>query len=228
MAEISQATPESVWAALRELAERKADTDRQLKEGDLLRRENERILNEKFAETDRMMKEASERQAETDRQMKETDRQLKLTDRQITNLSKMIGGVSNNHGSFAEEYFINSFKKGKRNFFGEKYDKLVKFELVEEENKTKAEYDILLVNGKSVAIIEVKFKAHDKNIGQVINKVRPFRQKFPEYQNHKVYLGLASMVFDEKLEQDCIQNGIAVIKQSGDKVVIYDENIKAY
>ena len=214
MAEISQATPESVWAALRELAERQADTDRQLKEGDLLRRENERILNEKFAETDR--------------QLKETDRQLKLTDRQITNLGKMIGGVSNNHGSFAEEYFINSFKKGKRNFFGEKYDKLVKFELVEEENKTKAEYDILLVNGKSVAIIEVKFKAHDKNIGQVINKVRPFRQKFPEYQNHKVYLGLASMVFDEKLEQDCIQNGIAVIKQSGDKVVIYDENIKAY
>ena len=204
METISQATQESVWAALLEtnriLTEKFAESDR-------IRKENERFLNEKFAET---------------------DRQLTRTDRQITKLGKMIGGVSKNHGSFAEEYFINSFKRGQNNFFGERFDKLLKFEMIKDKNKTKAEYDILLVNGKSVAIIEVKFKVHDKDVEKVTKKIKPFREKFPEYKNHSLYLGLASMVFDEKVENDCKANGIAVIKQVGETVVVNDDNLKSF
>ena len=156
-----------------------------------------------------------------------TERQAE-TDRQISRLEKQIGGVSNNHGSFAEEYFINSIKRGEKNFFGEKYDKLLKYEIIEENNKTKGEIDMMLVNGKSVAIIEVKFRARDKHVEKVLQKVKPFRNKFPEYQNHKIYLGLASMVFDETIEDKCKENGIAVIKQVGDTVVIHDENLKTF
>ena len=36
------------------------------------------------------------------------------------------------------------------------------------------------------------------------------------------------MVFDEDIEVKCIENGIAVIKQVGDSVVVYDENLKVY
>ena len=176
--------------------------------------ETNRILTEMFAEIGR-------KQAET-------DRQIDKVNKQIGKVNKMVGGLSNNHGSFAEEYFANSLKKGNNNFFGERYDKLLKFELIEDNNKTKAEYDILLVNCKSVAIIEVKFKVHDKDVERVTQKVKPFRQKFPEYQNHLIYLGLASLVFDEKIENECKKNGIAVIKQSGDAVIIYDENIKTF
>ena len=193
---VESATPESVWAALRELAEKQSETDRQMKE--------------------------------TDRQIKETGREIKETGRQLKKLGIMIGGVSNNHGSFAEEYFINSLKKGKSNFFGERFDKLLKFELIEDKNKTRAECDIILVNCNSIAIIEVKFKVRDKDVDNVTKKVKPFRIKFPEYQNHAIYLGLASMVFDDKVENSCKENGIAVIKQAGDSVIILDENIKTF
>jgi len=86
----------------------------------------------------------------------------------------------------------------------------------------------LLVNGKSVAIIEVKFKVHDKDVEKVTKKIKPFREKFPEYKNHSLYLGLASMVFDEKVENDCKANGIAVIKQVEDTVVVNDDDLKPF
>jgi len=97
-----------------------------------------------------------------------------------------------------------------------------------EEDRTKAEFDLLLVNGKSVALIEVKFRTRGKTVGQLMNKIKNFRLKFPEYHNHQLYLGIASMVFEDKMEYECIDHGIAVIKQVGDTVVIHDENIRAF
>ena len=197
-------TFESVWATLDRVAEQQAETDRQM------------------AQTDRQM-------AETNRQMAETDRKMAATDRQISRLEKMIGGVSNNNGLFAEEYFYSSLDQGEKILLGERFDKLIKSKIIEDEdNRTRGELDIILINGKSVAIIEVKFRVRDKHVDRVLQKVKPFRKKFPEYQNHKVYLGLASMVFDEDIENKCKENGIAVIKQVGDSVVIYDENLKEF
>ena len=201
---IPSATAETFWAALHALTERQAEVSRQM------------------AETDRRM-------AETDRQMAETDRRMAETDRQISRLEKQTGGIANNNGAFAEEYFINSLREGDKTFFGEKFDKLIKSAIIEDvNNRIKGELDMMLVNGKSVAIIEVKFRARDKHVDTVLKKVKPFRERFPEYQNHKVYLGLASMVFDEDIEDKCKENGIAVIKQVGDTIVIHDENLRTF
>ena len=164
---------------------------------------------------------------ETDRIVKDTALQMKETDRRMKELQKTVGSWANNHGSFAEEYFFNSFENGKQNFFGEKFDELEQ-NLRGIKKGFKDEYDILLINGKSVAIIEVKYKAHENDISKVLNKVKTFRVNFPDYANHKVYLGLASMSFYPKLEDECIKEGIAVVKQVGDSVVIYDSHLKVF
>jgi signal peptidase I len=90
------------------------------------------------------------------------------------------------------------------------------------------EYDIVLYNHASVAIIEVKYKAHINNISDVLKKAETFRILFPQYKDFKIYLGLASMSFYPELEQECINEGIAVIKQVGDTVVINDEHLKTF
>ena len=51
---------------------------------------------------------------------------------------------------------------------------------------------------------------------------------FPEYKNHKIYLAIAALTIDETFERECKKNGIAVIKQVGDKMVINDENLKVF
>ena len=160
----------------------------------------------------------AERQAETESDWAETKRILK-------DLAKEVGGMSKNNGIIAEEYFFNSFQKGKTNFFGEKFDEIKKNRVG---LKTDDEFDIVMLNGNAVGIVEVKHKAHENDLPAIIRKAETFRINFPDYQQHKVYLGLASMAFYPKLEQECINRGIAVIKQSGDNVVINDKHLKVY
>jgi hypothetical protein len=142
-------------------------------------------------------------------------------------LNKIVGGMANNQGSFAEEYFFNSFENGKRNFFGERFNEIEK-NLKSRWNGLTDEYDIVLYNHASVAIIEVKYKANINDIPAVLKKAETFRVLFPNYKDFKIYLGLASMSFYHELEEECINQGIAVIKQVGDTVVINDEHLKVF
>ena len=172
-------------------------------------------LAEKQAELTKSQAELAKSQAETDRQMKETDRKL-------DKVGIQLGGISNNQGRFAEEYFFNSFEKGKRNFFGEKFDE-IKNNL--KGIKTDDEYDIVMLNGQSVGIVEVKYKAHENDVPKVLRKANTFRDNFTDYKNHTIYLGLATMAFYPELEQACKDTGIAIIKQLGDTVVINDKHL---
>jgi len=182
--------------------------------------EIKRIMAENTAETDRIIK-------ENWLQIKETGLQMQETDRRMKELQKTVGTWSNNHGSFAEEYFYNSFENGKQNFFGEKFDEIRK-NLKPKQKKLEDDYDIVMFNSNAVAIIEVKFKAHKNDLIRVLNKAKTFRILCSDYKDYKIYLGLASLSFYPELEQECIEHGIAVIKQVGDTVIINDEGLKVF
>ena len=234
--ENSSHTFESVWAALQEsnriLTEKLAETNRILTEKQA---ETDRILSEKQTETDRILREKfadlKETQAETYRQIRDNDRILtekqSETDRLMKTLGVRLGGMGNSHGSFAEEYFFSAFDNGKTDFFGEKFDEIEK-NLKNKRNGLTDEYDIVMFNHSSVAIIEAKYKAHENDVPVALKKVDTFRSLFPDYKDFKIYLGLASMSFYPELEEECKKQGIAIIKQVGDKVVICDENLKVF
>ena len=195
--------------------------------------------NEKFELSrvayDKRMEESNEKFEQSrvafDKRMEVSNEKYELSrvdfERRMKKFEEMTGGLSNNHGMFAEEYFFNSFEKGKQNFFGEKFDDIER-NVKGIDSGYKDEYDILLINGKSIAIVEVKFKARDKDIEKVIKKAKTFRINFPKYQSHQVYLALAAMVFDKNAEENCIDNGIAIVKQVGETVIINDEHLKVF
>jgi hypothetical protein len=209
------ATPESVWAILQETSLQIKDLNKDLKE---TQAETSQQIKEINAETARQIKES---QAGVARLLEKTIADFNI---EMKRTRKMTNGVSDSYADFAEEYFFNSFENGKREFFGEKFDKV--------ESSAKGdgpgEIDILMSNGKAVAIIEVKFRAQLKYIAEMFKKATVFRLNFPEYESHKLYLGLAAMVFDKNIEKDCLDEGIAVIKQVGDTVVISDQNLKTF
>jgi len=180
--------------------------------------ENDRFIKEKFAESDRYL---TKKFAETDRRLKETDRLIKAN-------SKELGGISKSNGEIAESYFFNSFDKFPR-FAGQNFDSV-------ERNKTfhskvlnlKDEYDIVLYNETSVAIIEVKYKVTIEDIDQVLKKVETFKTLFPFYKDFAFYLGLAGFHVYKNAESEAIKHGIAVIKQVGKNMVINDEHLKVF
>ena len=211
--------------------------------------ESNRFLTEKFAETDRLQKETDKLQKENAKQQKENERSMKegfaemrrqfnetnekrekeweKYEKRMKNMEKDMGSWSNNHGSFAEEYFYNSFKDGQRNFFGEQFNEIRK-QVHPITPKLEDEYDIVLYNHSSVAIIEVKFKAHENDVAKTLKKAETFRILSPDYKDFRIYLGLASMSFYPILEQMCREQGIAIIKQVGDLVVINDAHLKVF
>ena len=200
------------------LRENQAETDKLLKESIA-------AAEKRSIEAEKRSIEAEKRGIETDKRIKKLNDALDKQSKSLDKLKEITGSHSNNLGSFAEEYFFNSFENDKRDFFGEMFDSIRKnLKGIEHDD----EYDIVLINGKSVAIVEVKFKAHENDVQKVLKKAETFRINYPKYQNHKIYLGLASMAFYPELEERCKEEGIATVKQDGDTVVIYDENLKTF
>jgi hypothetical protein len=152
---------------------------------------------------------------------------MKETDRKIDKVRATLGSWADNQGAFAEEYFFNSFEKGKTNFFNEKFDDIAQG-LKNRRQGIEDEFDIVLFNHTSVALIEVKYKAHKDDVPKILKKADNFRILFPDYQDFKFYLGLASLAFYPELVETCREHGIAIVKQVGETVVINDEHIKVF
>ena len=213
---------DDIKAMYAEIAEMQKENEKRQKETDQQMKENDRKLAESRAETDRKMVESK---AEFDRAMKKSNAEINKI---LKELSRNIGGISNSNGEMAEEYFYNSFKAD-TTFANEKFDR------VEKNTKTsrdgvEAEFDIILFNGKSAAVIEVKYNAKPDNIliDKLIERVDIFKKLYPEYKNHNIYLGVAAMSFKSGLETKLHNTGIATIKQIGKKMVVFDKDVKAF
>lgn len=207
----------------KEEEKKRQEEEQKRKEEDQKRQEEEKKRREDYK---RQQKESTEK---WDKQFAEELR-LRLLDReQMIELKKELRGIGISNGNFAEEYFSNSFFYDQKNFFGERFD-YMRENLNGRRNKQGLtdEYDIVLFNCTSVAILEVKYKARHDNLDQVLRKSSTFRLLYPEYSKCKIYLGLAAMVFSPEMEKLCRDNGVAVIKQVGENVVIIDNDVKVF
>jgi hypothetical protein len=155
------------------------------------------------------------------------DKYQESYEKRMKKLEETTGSWSNNFGSFAEEYFFNSFDEDQQDFFGEHFNHIEKNLKCRNKNFID-EYDIVMYNDSYVAIVETKFKAHKNDLSQVLKKAETFRILCPDFKDFKIYLGLASLSFYDELEQECIEHGIAIIKQVGDTVVINDAHLKVF
>jgi len=147
----------------------------------------------------------------------QTEEEMKETQRVVRKVSKMVGNISNNQGDVAEEFFWNSISSNPT-IGGITYD-------FADKNRHKKigdiedEYDILLVNGKDVAIIETKYKAHENDVIKLINKkYENFKKLYPEYKEYNHHLGLASFYINDEIKNEALKNNIMVLQRKGDVI----------
>jgi hypothetical protein len=90
-------------------------------------------------------------------------------------------------------------------------------------------FDILLLSDSYVAIIETKYRVHTNDLEPLTTKkVENFRVLYPEYANHKLYLGIASMSFNDAVINEAKKLGLGILKQKGETIECDPDNIKAY
>ena len=183
--------------------------------------------DEKFDRTDEKFDRTEAQMARTDEQIKRTDEQLKRTDEKLERMGITLGSVTNNIGSITEEYFFNCLSE-KSVLGGVKYDK-VRRNIGGVGLKSEDEFDIVMYNGDSIALIECKNKAHENDLRKLITrKADNFKDVFPNFKDYKIYLGLASFSFYPELEEIAKQNGVAILKQKGEIMEIEADNLKIY
>jgi len=115
----------------------------------------------------------------------------------------MYGGVGNNQGAVAEEFHFDFIEKN----------------VTVSTKGLEDEYDILMINGQDVFIIEVKTKAHEDDLTRLIEKKAVnFKKLFPMYKDCRQHLGLASFGFYDELIKKALSLGVTVLQRKGDLI----------
>ena len=209
------ATPEEVWAILREVsasqretARRRQQTDRQMQETDRRRQQIDRQMQQ----TDRQMQ-------ETDRQMQETDRQMQETDRKLREL---------------EELFIGQWGKLMEALVEGDLVKLLSQRGIEADHTgcslksrngaPRWEIDIIAANGDEVVAVAVKTTLKVWQVTDFIETLKVFPEKAPTvYRGKRTYGAVAYLDADEAADVYAERQGLYVIRATGSSASITNQ-----
>jgi Holliday junction resolvase-like predicted endonuclease len=137
------------------------------------------------------------------------------TSREVDKLSQYVGNIGKNQGSVAEEFFINSISPTLK-LGNIQYDELYK-NLYKKTKKAEGEFDIVLVNGTELALIETKYKAHENDVDDLINKkYNNFKKLYPEYKDYNHHLGLASFFISDQTKERALNNNVMILQRKGE------------
>lgn len=165
--------------------------------------------------------------AKTDAQLAKTDAQLAKTDAQLARTEKQLSNIGINLGHTAEEFFFYALKDNKK--LGKVQFDDIEHNVKAKNRKIEDEFDIVLYNGDSIGLVEVKHKVHPNDIEKLkTKKIENFKLLFPYYANCKFYLGIGGVSFPEETARLALKNGIAVLRQKGALFEMDDASLLVY
>jgi len=161
------------------------------------------------------LQEVAERQKETDRLMKENSERI---DRKMARVSKQMGDLHNSFGEMAEHLVAPSIEE-RFNELGFHFSAVAPggYRVLDDKGKIAAQVDILLLNSDYIMVVEVKAKVHTKDIEHHVKRLELLRKYWEKKDDKRVIQGaIAGAVFGNMEKQAAIEAGFYVLVQSGD------------
>jgi hypothetical protein len=155
-------------------------------------------------------------QAKTDAQLEKTHAEVQETSRVLKEVGRRMGAMASNQGDVTEEFFYNSLKD-KPQLGSISFDTITP-NLVIGTKQASSEFDIVLVNGQSVALIEVKYKAHVNDLDQLEKQIDRYRQLRPEHKQYKIFGGIAGFKVPADVIKLAHERGMFVLQRKGDVI----------
>ena len=148
---------------------------------------------------------------ETARQLQETAQQLKETDRRFnTQWGKLVeslvkGDIVRQFSQWGIEV-QGTTERAKKLFKGKQY-----------------EFDIIAHNGEEIIVVEVKTTLNVKEVNHFIEKLKCFKEIFPEYADKKIYGAVAYIVADARSDKYSENKKLFVIRATGNSSTITND-----
>jgi len=192
-----------------------------------------------FARIEKMQEETAKSSAEARKELaemreleKERAAKMEKLEKQALDTGILVTGIGESNGRFSETYFYNTLLNSMR-FGGKDFDEIDKglkrSRKLPGGGNLKGEYDVIMYNGNTIALIEVKYRVRKDHIEDLTTKqVNVFKELFPQYAKFDFYLGIAGLSFEDGTESDALKRGIGILKPKGESVEIIDDNLKVY
>jgi RecB family endonuclease NucS len=170
------------------------------------------------AEADRRAIEADRRIAELNA---EADRRLQRLERIAANTSREVAGLTTRWGQFVENLVAPAVVR----LFQERGIEVQEISRRLQSNRPGAEMeiDIFAVDGEVAVAIEVKSRLSRQDVNDFLERLGRFRQAFPHYADYQIYGAVAAIEIDQGVDRYAYQQGLFVIKQTGDTVEIAND-----
>jgi hypothetical protein len=171
------------------------------------------------AEFDR---ELSESRAEFDRRLAEADRRAAESkvqnDQAIESMRKTVDALTSRWGRFVENLVAPAVLRlfQERGFNVQEVYQRVR----SARGSRNLEIDVLVVDDDVAIVVEVKSRLTQNEIRQVLNTLSQFKTAFPHYANYQIYGAVAAIEIDKDVDNYAYNQGLFVIVQSGDSVMI--------
>jgi hypothetical protein len=221
-------TPQEVWQLLRELIEMQKESERRLQE-------TERVLKESSQETERVLKESSQeterRLQETERVLKEsgqeTERRLQETERLLRESSQRVDAQMGKWGNRLGEFVEWQVRPAAVKLFQERGIDVTELQSnisVDRGAEEGMEIDLLAVNGTQAVAVEVKSKLTQQDVDEHLERLAKFKRLLPRYQTMNILGAVAAFVIPPDVARYAYRNGLFVIAQSGQNLVILNDS----
>ena len=221
--ETQRAMGESQEKTQRAMKESRKETEKSLQETQRAMKESRKETEESIQETQKSLQKTQESLQETEKTMresrKETEKSLQKTQESLQNLNKSLdkasGNFNNKWGAFMEGLVKGDIVRllNEWNIQVEKVMPRVKIR--RKDNTIKNEYDLIVVNGSEIVVIEVKTTLSVEKLNVFMDKMVRFKKNFPEYSDKNIYGGVAYIEADGESAKNAEKEGLFVIEAPG-------------
>ncbi|MFZ2726077.1 MAG: hypothetical protein WAX77_07510 [Methylococcaceae bacterium] len=155
-----------------------------------------------------------------------------MTDEELKKLAELIATrTTDSSGELLDDFYQKTDDEIAEEFFFQSFIKNptlgnIKFDSVSRNlnnhiGDLQDEYDLVLINGDTLAVIEVKAKAHINDLEKMITKkIINFPKLFKIYKDFHLYAGVASLVTNDALIAKAQELGLFLLTQQGDHTAI--------
>jgi hypothetical protein len=181
-------------------------------------KETRALLDNLAKNTDKFIEGTDKFKEDTDKFIKESERIRDENEKIRKENNKRFGYLENRFGELAEHLVAPGIAK-RFNELGFKFDNIAPGgeKIMGENDRIKAQVDLVLRNSDYIAAIEVKVKPRIEDVNEHIKRLEILREHWTKRNDkRKLIGGIAGAIFPQNVKTEALNAGLYVIVQSGD------------